>query len=410
MPQFFLRFILPVFFIAGSASAAIGEIPVLRNEGNGVYTIHAANLEGVLGLMLEVTFDNEALALETVDRGADIPAGTTWSKKVDNNAGIARIVIANATTPLKAGSLGRLFFKVLRPKNIPMPTLRADITSSHHVDPPPSPSPQAPAASAGGANFSAAGALAEAVQEGNPDPQPDEGGEDVAPDEPLQPEPEPEPDFEPPPPVPVPPAPSRPAEPQRPAQPAPPAVPGAAGSVPRVLERFRTFTGERTMENFLGLFTAASPQGLKQEPPVAIADGTSSVVVTLRLQGKETMTPTFALHGARLVALDQSEDEGWILQVVPAEGKLYAIVSVLTDSGVMDFPLTVAPPVPAAVLKDVSLTEQGFRHFLKETGAQGQVRYDVNGDGRRDYVDDYIFTANFLASRAKSPAKEPSPR
>jgi hypothetical protein len=60
--------------------------------------------------------------------------------------------------------------------------------------------------------------------------------------------------------------------------------------------------------------------------------------------------------------------------------------------------LTVVPPLPAnlKIGNGGKLTEADFNQFLKERGTDKAPRFDLNGDGKRDYVDDYIFTANYL--------------
>lgn len=64
-----------------------------------------------------------------------------------------------------------------------------------------------------------------------------------------------------------------------------------------------------------------------------------------------------------------------------------------------EIPLTVAPAIPAEskIGKKGKLTEADFILFLKERGTEKAPRFDLNGDGKRDYLDDYIFTANFIA-------------
>ena len=74
---------------------------------------------------------------------------------------------------------------------------------------------------------------------------------------------------------------------------------------------------------------------------------------------------------------------------------------ILTDSDAIDYPLTLAPPV-----KDITALEADFAAFLKDSGAK-PPKHDLNGDGVHDYLDNYIYTANYLSkkSTAKSPTK-----
>lgn len=218
-----------------------------------------------------------------------------------------------------------------------------------------------------------------------------EDGEPIQ-DEPLQ--PEPELDDEPSPPAYLPPV--RPPEPSRPVFPVR-QEPMVAGTT--VIERFRTFTGSRSVGSFVSLFNVQIAPNVTQDPPVAISDGVSAVMLTAKLATKENVTPTFALQGARLSSLRRSDDGAWVLNVVPTKGRLDSVVSALVDPGVVEIPLTVAPTLPPAILRDFPLTPEGFQLFI----ADSTVKADVNGDGKRDFVDDFIFSANYVATQNKPP-------
>jgi hypothetical protein len=66
-----------------------------------------------------------------------------------------------------------------------------------------------------------------------------------------------------------------------------------------------------------------------------------------------------------------------------------------------EFPLTVAPKVQVDLIKPGTVSEADFALFLKERGTAAAPKSDRNADGRRDYLDEYIFTANYLAQQAK---------
>jgi hypothetical protein len=42
------------------------------------------------------------------------------------------------------------------------------------------------------------------------------------------------------------------------------------------------------------------------------------------------------------------------------------------------------------------MTEEDFNRYLKERETAKSPQFDLNIDGKRDYLDDYIFTANYL--------------
>ena len=69
-----------------------------------------------------------------------------------------------------------------------------------------------------------------------------------------------------------------------------------------------------------------------------------------------------------------------------------------------EYPLTVAPPAKTAL----TLDESGWNRFLKEVGTSSAPQHDLNNDGLRDYVDEFIFVANHIA-RKSAPEKPASP-
>lgn len=177
-----------------------------------------------------------------------------------------------------------------------------------------------------------------------------------------------------------------------------------------VLDRFRSFEGERTREKLVSLFEKPVMEKVSQEPRIALADGVSTVTVhvELPLTGKEA--PNFALKGAKLNWLKNEGKNKWAMETLPLRGVYEATVSILMDGDYIEIPLTVAPPVQNAVKTGAAgkLTDADFERFLKEKGTAKEPRFDLNGDGKRDYVDDYIFTANYLVEResgAKGTAK-----
>ncbi len=69
---------------------------------------------------------------------------------------------------------------------------------------------------------------------------------------------------------------------------------------------------------------------------------------------------------------------------------------VLSDDHVTEYPLTIAPAIPNA-----ASTEAEFAAFLKDAD-KTPAQHDVNGDGKYDGVDDYIYTANYLVRQQKT--------
>ena len=192
------------------------------------------------------------------------------------------------------------------------------------------------------------------------------------------------------------------------------AVPPASTPQPAqsVLEKFRLFQGERTVKNLSALFVKDSAGAFVQSPAIAIADGKAIVALTISKVGGDK-APNFAFNFARYVSLTRVADGEWEIVVRPDAGAVRASVSMLSNGAFQDFPLVVTPKAEVLLAKSGEVSEADFLLFLKETGTAAAPRYDLNGDGRRDYLDDYIFTANYLlkmeerAEKMKSAQQQP---
>lgn len=170
-----------------------------------------------------------------------------------------------------------------------------------------------------------------------------------------------------------------------------------------VLERFGEYRGERTVRALLTLFEQNNFIGFRQEPPVALSDGRSSVKVTFLSTPGDRTSSDVAVSGARLLSMKRDPDNTntWIVELMPEKGGYQASISVAQGELMMVYPLTVAPRIDLAGLGTV--TEADLDRALMESKipAQKPSQLDLNGDGKRDHIDDYILTANHLASNMK---------
>jgi hypothetical protein len=178
-------------------------------------------------------------------------------------------------------------------------------------------------------------------------------------------------------------------------------------SYPSVLERMKAYAGERTPEALLALFTPESGQKVRQEPPVAISDGETSLSVRIELPSGQVDPPGFSLRQADMVSLEQADERSWTIVLLPKKNALDARITVSFDGGTIMFPLVLSPPVNPALLSQNGSPEAAFVRFLTQSGAGRDPRFDLNGDGRHDYLDDYLFTAQYLATRQR-PARKTS--
>lgn len=174
---------------------------------------------------------------------------------------------------------------------------------------------------------------------------------------------------------------------------------------PGVLERFREYGGEKSSKAFIALFKQPVMPSIKQNPSVFIADGTTVLEVLVELPERGSQAPNFALRGASLQSLRKQGDNTWMIKAVPESGRVDAVLTVVNGENIVDYPFTIAPRVDVNLDKKGAVDEADFALFLATAGAGKAPSFDLNGDGRRDYLDDYIFTANYLAVTGGEGAK-----
>jgi hypothetical protein len=176
-----------------------------------------------------------------------------------------------------------------------------------------------------------------------------------------------------------------------------------------VLERFRVFKGERSIKNFTALFTTDDLSLFKQDPPIFLADGKGTVKVTLaKISGAKSLN--FAFNSARYVSHHRVSEDECLVEARPEQGVTSAGITILTDKLLWELPLTVSPKARVDLIRPGKVSEADFALFLKERGKAGAPRFDLNGDGKRDYLDDYIFTANYLVAQERRAGKKPAVR
>ncbi|MBS1243275.1 MAG: hypothetical protein H6R44_1030, partial [Nitrospirae bacterium] len=172
-----------------------------------------------------------------------------------------------------------------------------------------------------------------------------------------------------------------------------------------ILERFRTYRGERTPAAFIGLFGNESMIGCRQEPPVALSDG-KSVVQFVFVSSPGTRTSSdIAVMGAKLLSLKRDPDNTntWIVDLLPDRGAYQASVAVPLGELKMIYPLTVAPKIEIRPARGKSVTMADFDRYLRERGK------DLNKDGKLDNLDDFIYTANYLRTVDSTTAHQQDP-
>lgn len=170
-----------------------------------------------------------------------------------------------------------------------------------------------------------------------------------------------------------------------------------------VLDRFYEYKGERSAKKFTALFEQDGMIGFRQDPAAALSDGTSLVHITFIAPAGIRKTPEVSLKGATLVSVkkDPNNTNTWVVSVKPDAGEYAASLTIPQENVTMVYPVIVAPKADVDLNKSGTVTEEDFTLFLKERGTEKKPKFDLNKDGKRDAVDDYVFTANYLSEKDK---------
>jgi len=158
-----------------------------------------------------------------------------------------------------------------------------------------------------------------------------------------------------------------------------------------VLELMRNYNGPRDGSSLTTLFSRPADPVVRQAPAIALSDGKSALLIAARITPVAGSPVNFFLEGADLLSMKKIRGNEWQIKAVPAKGTSCMALVVLQGKRKVRYPLTVAPPVPAGT----DLGTHGFQEFFADDGG----RLDLNGDGLKDYQDDYVFLANYLAKQ-----------
>lgn len=165
-----------------------------------------------------------------------------------------------------------------------------------------------------------------------------------------------------------------------------------------ILDQFRQFTGSKKLSAYKALFDKRVAQEIHQEPALLVSNGQSKAVLTVDIPASKKSSLNFAVNGGTLVSfkLDTQGKGSWIVEVLPKSGSAVVTLTILSGTEVYEYPLTVVPPVKTTLTFD----QPGWDRFLKEVGTAKAPLHDLNNDGVRDYIDEYIFVAHCLSNKA----------
>lgn len=159
-----------------------------------------------------------------------------------------------------------------------------------------------------------------------------------------------------------------------------------------VLMRFKKFKGVRTAKAVIGLFAQDEMMSYHQQPAVALSDGKTPIRVTFISSSGEIKAADVAVMGARVISVKKDPDytNTWIAELMPEKDAYEASFAVSDGTLKRIYPLTVAPKIDMKMNKSGSMTEKDLSAYLSDQ------RQDVNKDGLKNYLDDYIYTANYV--------------
>ena len=181
----------------------------------------------------------------------------------------------------------------------------------------------------------------------------------------------------------------------------------ALKSIQSVLEQFRTYKDSRTIAGLATLFDrkVLSAAGVNQAPEIVVTDGKSLVTVAIELANKVD-TPSFSLKGANMKSIRQLTDTKWEIDALPQLDKSDVRLSIILGSERSEVALVAVPAINQAGVALLGLSEAALDELLVKPHAENNPSYDVNSDGKQDYLDDYILVGHWLLKQKSGVKKD----
>lgn len=368
---------------------------VITVDQSGI--INGSGMDGIAGIDLIINYDSSNLSTPTVTKGSLIPQSMLAANT--SVPGVIRIAIIS-TTPFSgsgqiavikfASNTGKGWIRLASYSKIDAEAVKIPLDSS---------TPDAEAQPASQTTTTTTSPSAATVVLGNVNYTTTQTETPSARVETQTPEPaatiyqkstppQPEPDSANPPPAPA----SR-----QPVTDARVSEPGQQIIYKGVLDRFKTYRGDKSLPFMAALFRKEISQFVRQEPEVAVSDGKSRIRIIVDLPNSLQTSPNFALDNATIISArkDSVVKGRWIIEALPEAAAWKATLSIIAGEESFEYPLTVTPPLGSSLKADQS----GWNSFLKEIGTPQKPLHDFNRDGLRDYIDEFIFVANHLAGK-----------
>ncbi len=400
-----------LFMLLSSASALAAASVSVNPTGDLSYTVEGTGMDGVAGIQLDITYDATSLNIPKTTQGplvagAMFAANTTRpglikiavisSRPFSGSGQIASITFASKTG---TGGITSVTTNMIDSKGASLASTtgnQQNETAAPGTDSTPGvPFSQSPQTTLSGQTGTIPaptlpGSVTLPAEQQQAGEQPEPSSTDPA----FTAEPEPATTAE--------------AEQSQPSN-APPADAKAEETPQYVVykgisDRFRQYSGAKSLSAMAELFNKKVAQSIHQEPTILLSDGKSSATLTIDIPARVVSSPNFAAKGGTLVSFiqDKQNKRRWTVEVHPEKGAIKTTLTIIAGAEEFEYPLTVAPPAKNAL----TLDEAGWNRFLKETGTTNSPLHDMNNDGIRNYMDEYIFVANHLAKKPAEPVKK----
>lgn len=168
-----------------------------------------------------------------------------------------------------------------------------------------------------------------------------------------------------------------------------------------IVDRMKSYKGDKSLPILAALFRKEISKFISQEPAVVLSDGKSKIKIIVDLPTHIATSPNFAMNEATLLSVkrEAGNNRRWTIEALPEKNAWKSTLVIIAGDEDFEYPLTVAPSV-AGRLK---LDETGWNAFLKESGTAERPLNDLNQDGVRDHIDEFIFIANYVAATQANP-------
>lgn len=396
--------VLLLLLFSSTSVLAAANVSVTPS-GDSSYTLQGTGMNGVAGIQLDITYDTASLASPTVTKGGLVSGAMLAANTL--TPGSIKIAIVSTSSFSASGQIATISFASktgtggITSANVSMIDSKGAVVLSSVSFANSSGSSVTDPSSIASLPFTQTTQTGQTVQTGTATTQPSYPGTVTLPAD-LQQRNDSQAS-----PSSTPPVPSTEPFTAKIAEPAQPAARRAADAKQEetaqyvvykgILERFKQYNGSNKLAAVTAIFDKEVSQTIHQNPAIVISNGQEKAVLTVDIPARISTSPNFAANSGKLVSFKQDKQikDRWNVEVLPEVGSINLKLTIIAGVEEFEYPLTVAP----ALKTTLPIDNSGWNRFLKEVGTAKAPLHDLNNDGVRDYVDEYIFVANYLAHK-----------